>query len=268
MKRVVVTGGSSGIGLATAKAYFAAGCDVAIVARDPDKLALAVASIESQRQDSSQRLISASADLSNFSQAKAVIDHFANVDMTPDILVNSAGVILPGEFQSMPVDHLTQNLESGFFSVLWPCRAAAPHMAARGSGHIVNVSSVAGFLGIYGYTGYSAAKYAAIGFSEALRCEMKPLGVSVHVVCPPDTETPALTAERAMRPPETEAIAGSIKPISPEVVAAAIVKGVKSGRFYIIPDATGRLLFRLKGLIPGLFFALIDADVRKARLRK
>jgi len=268
MRCVVVTGGSSGIGLATAKAYFASGCDVAIVARDPDKLASAVAAIETERRDSSQRLMSASTDLSNFSQAKAVMDHFAYQDMVPDVLVNSAGVILPGEFQSMPVDHLTQNLESGFFSVMWPCRAAVPYMAARGSGHIVNVSSVAGFLGIYGYTGYSAAKYAVIGFSEALRCEMRPLGISVHVACPPDTETPALLAERAMRPYETEAIAGSIKPISPEIVAAAILKGVKAGRFHIIPGITSRLLFRLKGLIPEVVFTIIDADVRKARLRK
>ncbi|MDZ4178560.1 MAG: SDR family oxidoreductase [Coriobacteriia bacterium] len=267
MKRlkVVVTGGSSGIGLATALAYATRGADVAIIARDPDKLEAARLTLEAARLNESQRILTASADLSSFSQAKAVIDRLANDDMVPDILVNSAGVILPGEFESMPVEHLTRNMECGFFSVMWPCRAAVPHMVARGSGHIVNVSSVAGFLGIYGYTGYAAAKFAVMGFTEALRFEMKPEGVDVHVVCPPDTDTPALAAERTMRPRETEAIAGNIKAIAPEKVAEAIVRGVEKDRYLIIPDAMSRFYFRLKGVLPEVFFAIVDADVRKAR---
>jgi len=262
-RRVVVTGGSSGIGLETAKAYFAAGSHVAIVARDPDKIAAAADDIERMRRQRTQRLLTASADMSSFSQAKAVMDRFANEDMVPDILVNSAGVILPGDFVSMPLEYLTRNIESGFFTVMWPCRAAAPYMIERGSGHIVNVSSVAGFLGIYGYTGYSAAKYAVMGFSEALRCEMRPKGITVHVVCPPDTDTPALAIEKSLRPPQTEVIAGSIKAISPQKVAKAIVSGVDKGHYYIIPDAASRIYFRLKGLLPEVFHAVVDSAVRK-----
>lgn len=265
MQKVVVTGGSSGIGLATAIAYAERGAHVAIVARDPEKLAAAALRIELARRDESQRVFTASADLANFSQAKAVMDRLAEDDMVPDVLVNSAGVILPGEFATMPVEHLTRNMECGFFSVMWPCRAAIPYMIARGSGHIVNVSSVAGFLGIYGYTGYAAAKYAVMGFTEALRFEMKPHGVAVHVVCPPDTDTPALEAERRMRPRETEVIAGAIKAIAPECVAEAIVRGVERDRYYIIPDARSRFYFRLKGLLPEVFFRVVDGDVRKAR---
>jgi len=134
-----------------------------------------------------------------------------------------------------------------------------------GRGHIVNVASVAGFLGIYGYTGYAAAKYAVMGFTEALRFEMKPHGVRVSVCCPPDTDTPALAHEKTLRPPETDVIAGNIKAISPERVGKAIVDGVERNRYYIIPDATSRFYFRLKGLLPEVFFRIVDADVRKAR---
>ena len=115
----------------------------------------------------------------------------------------------------MPLENFEANLTNGYWSVVYPCRAAVPHMLARGSGHIVNVSSVAGYLGIYGYTGYSSAKFAVMGFTEALHFEMKPAGISVHVVCPPDTDTPALTFEHTLRPPETDVIAGNIKPIPP-----------------------------------------------------
>ena len=138
-------------------------------------------------------------------------------------------------------------------------------MIERGSGHIVNVSSVAGFLGVYGYTSYAAAKYAVMGFTEALRFEMKPHGVAVSVVCPPDTNTPALERERQLRPPETDAIAGTIKPIQSERVAEAILTGVDRGKYYIIPGFESRIFFRLKGLLPEVFFRIVDKDVRKVR---
>jgi 3-dehydrosphinganine reductase len=179
--------------------------------------------------------------------------------------VNSAGVIYPGEFVTMPRENFDINLTCGFWSVVNPCRAVAPLMVERGRGHIVNVSSVAGFLGIYGYTGYSAAKYAVNGFSEALRFEMRPHGVRVSVICPPDTDTPALDFEHTLRPPETDVIAGNIKPIPAEKVAGAIVKAIGRDRFVVIPDALSAFYFRLKGLLPELFYAIVDSDVTKAR---
>ena len=263
---VVVTGGSSGIGLATALAYVNRGCDVAIIARSPEKL-LAAETLLSAASTEGQRVAARSADLSDCEAASAAIDALAADGFAPDVLVNSAGVIVPGEFATMPLQNFESNIDNGFWSVVYPCRAAVPHMLERGSGHIVNVSSVAGYLGIYGYTGYSSAKFAVMGFTEALRFEMKPAGIQVHVVCPPDTDTPALTYERTLRPKETDVIAGNIKPVPPEQVAEAIVRGVDRGRYYIIPDATSAFYFRLKGVVPELFFRIVDADVKKARRR-
>lgn len=262
---VIVTGGSSGIGLATAKLYAARGCDVAIVARTADKLAAAKVELLAQRDDAGARIATRQADLSDSDEAKRAIDSLVADGFAPDILVNSAGVIVPGEFATMPMEHFEANLTNGFWSVVYPCRAAVPHMMQRGRGHIVNVSSVAGFLGIYGYTGYGAAKYGTMGFTEALRFEMKPHGVSVHVVCPPDTQTPALAYEHTLRPRETDAICAGIKPISAEKVATAIARGVDRGTYHIIPDALSAFYFRLKGIWPELFFMIVDGDVNKAR---
>ena len=261
----IVTGGSSGIGLATAKILAARGADVSIVGRTSEKLAKAAEEISAARASDTQDVHTVSADLSDAAAAKTAIDTLVEKGGVPSVVINSAGVILPGEFEMMPLEHLEQNIDCGFWSVVWPCRAIVPYMTAAGRGHIVNVSSVAGFLGIYGYTGYSAAKFAVMGFTEALRFEMKPAGVRVSVCCPPDTDTPALEHEKTLRPIETDAIAGNIKAIAPEVVARAIVKGIEKDRYYIIPGASSRFYFRLKGLVPELFLAIVDSSVRKVR---
>lgn len=262
---VVVTGGSSGIGLATAVELARRGAHLALVARDPDKLERAMAQVKGECKNPSQRVLIKSADLSRLESARQAIDWLVEQDFAPEILINSAGVIVPGEFEKMSPEEFMRNMEHGFLSVVWPCKAAVPYMLAAGRGHIVNVSSVAGFLGIYGYTGYAAAKYATMGFTEALRFEMKPNGVKVHVVCPPDTDTPALAYEKTLRPPETDVIAGNIKAIPPERVALAIVRGIERNKYYIIPDALSRFYFRLKGLLPEVFFMIVDGDISKAR---
>lgn len=257
----VITGGSSGMGLATARQLAKRGMDVVIVARDEGKLAAAL----DQLRQVSPKAAAYSADLSNWQSTQTVFAHILAEHGVPDVLVNSAGVIYPGEFASMPLEHFEINMTCGYWSVVYPCRAVAPAMAQRGSGHILNVSSVAGFLAIYGYTGYSSAKYAVVGFSEALRFEMRPEGVLVSCVCPPDTETPALAFEHTLRPAETDVIAGNIKPISAEKVAQAIVEAIGRDKFMIIPDALSAFYFRLKGLLPEVFFAIVDGDVKKAR---
>ncbi len=261
----LVNGGSSGIGLAVATRLAERGADVSIVGRTREKLEVAAEVISKARASDTQQVRTHSADLSDFEQAKDAVDTLVAAGGVPSVVVNSAGVILPGVFETMPLEDIECNIDCGFWSVVWPCRAVVPYMTAAGRGHIVNVSSVAGFLGIYGYTGYSAAKYAVMGFTEALRFEMKPAGVHVSVCCPPDTDTPALEREKTMRPPETEIIAGNIKPVSPGVVADAIIRGIEKDRYYIIPDATSRFYFRLKGLWPELFFSIVDKDVKKAR---
>jgi len=265
---VVVTGGSSGIGLATACAFAQRGANVAVIARDPDKLERAKATIEAARRSDTQQVMVVSADLSRLESARAAIERVVGSGMSIDILVNSAGCIIPGVFETMSAEDFLRNLEHGFLSVVWPCKAAVPYMVAAGKGDIVNVSSVAGYLGIYGYSGYSAAKYATMGFTEALRFEMKPHGVRVHVVCPPDTDTPALAFEKTLRPPETDVVAGNIKPIPASQVAEAIIKGVSKNKYYIIPDALSRFYFRLKGLLPEVFLMIVDSDVAKAQRSK
>ncbi|MDO8916157.1 MAG: SDR family oxidoreductase [Coriobacteriia bacterium] len=264
-KHVMVVGGSSGIGLASAEAFAARGADVTIVARSRDRLEAACEAVKLRRADTSQRVRWVSADASTPDGAAEAVVKATEAGTWPvDVLVSCAGVIIPGYFESMRVEDFEECMDS-WRACVHGARAVAPSMMERRTGHIVNVSSMAGLMGLFGYTAYSSAKYAIVGLSEALRSEMKPYGVRVSVVCPPDTDTPGLAFEKGLRPPETDKVAGAVAPILPSVVADALVRGVEKGRFLIVPGALSKFYRVLKANALWLFFAITDSDVASAR---
>ncbi len=122
-----------------------------------------------------QRIIAVQADLSDAAAATSAIGQVLDAGVGPDVVVNSAGVINVGEFTQMTPEQFAGNIDSGFWSVVNPCRAIVPAMIERGRGHLVNVSSVAGFLGIYGYTSYSAVQVCGDGIHRgaALRTQAR-----------------------------------------------------------------------------------------------
>jgi len=264
-RHVLVMGGSSGIGLATAEAFAARGADVTIVARSRDRLEAACEAIALSRQGANQRVAKVAADVSTPDGAAAAVVKATEGGTYPvDVLVNCAGVIIPGYFESMPIENFEECMDS-WRACVHASRAVAPAMIARGAGHIVNVSSGAGFLGLFGYTAYSSAKFAIMGFSEALRSEMRPHGVKVSVVCPPDTDTPGLVFEKGLRPLELDRLAGNAPVVAPSMVAEEIVRGVERGRYLVVPGALLKFYRVLKNNALWLYFAITDSDVAAAR---
>ena len=261
----LVTGGSSGIGLATARHLAAAGAHVWLVARDEGRLQAAQAQVEAARPDADQRVGYSVADVADAEAASAAVAQAAEQIGPPTLLVNCAGVAHPGYFQELDLAIFRWMMDVNYFGTVHMAKAVAPGMIARGSGHIVNLSSAAGFLGVFGYTAYGASKYAVRGFSEVLRAEMKPHGIGVSVVFPPDVDTPQLAYENQFKPPETRAIAGAGSVLSPDQVAAAIVSGVERNRFAILPGLEAKLTYRLAGILGGWVHPLLDYLVARAR---
>jgi 3-dehydrosphinganine reductase len=262
-KHVVVTGGSSGIGLAFARAVVGEGASVTLVARRQDVLDEAKAALIARRAQAQIETIAL--DVSADQDVAAALG--ALVERRPvDVLVNNAGVVLPGRFLELPADEFSKQMNINYLGTVNTCRAVLPSMVKRRSGHVLNMSSLAGVIGIYGYTAYAATKFALAGFSQALRAEMWPHGVGVSVCFPPDTDTPQLAFENQYKPSETRAIAGNVKTLSADQVADAMARGIESRQFEIYPDIGSRFSALAQGAIPGVVRWFCDDAQKKARV--
>jgi 3-dehydrosphinganine reductase len=248
-KHVIITGGSSGIGLECAKIYLKKGANITIVARDKVRLAKAVEDLGALNLEG-KRIMSVSVDTAK-SQA-AVIAAFAEClrELGPaDVLVNSAGTSLCKEFDQLGSTDFEDMMRTNVLGSVYPTRAVIEGMKATGSGRIVFVSSQVAQVALHGYTAYGASKWALRGLAEALQMEVKPFGIIVSVAYPPDTKTPGYDNEMLSKPDITKKLSESGDVFSPSVVAADIVNYSTKGYFGISTGLEGWLL---KNVHPGM----------------
>lgn len=263
-QHAIITGGSSGIGKATAQLLASQGANISIIARSQTKLALAESEIKQACLLPNQRVLALSADVADRSQVEQAIKAAIEQIGAPTLLITCAGVARPGYFQQLPVELFTSTMAVNYFGSLYCIKAVLPIMEQQRRGQIVLMSSGAGLIGVYGYTAYSSSKFAVRGLAESLRGELKPLGINISIVYPPDTDTPQLEEENKTKPAQTKAIAGTAKTWSAQRVADEIVRGIKNKTFAIAPGTEMTILARLHSLIaPGLnqYFDRIVAKV-------
>jgi short-subunit dehydrogenase len=241
---VFVTGASRGIGRAIAEAAAEYGARVGLVARSADDLA-AVA--EAVRRRGGTAAVAA-ADLADRGQVHRA---FATVhgELGPvDILVNNAGIGSWGPFVEVPADAADRVLALNLVAVLDLTRLVLPEMIERRRGHIVNVGSVAGRLGVPFESVYSATKFGLAGFTEALAVELAPFGVGVSMVNPGpvDTAFGAASGWPTTRPRLP-------RPVAPERVAAAVIAAVERGDLERAVPRWLRLAHGVRVLLPAAY---------------
>ncbi|MGD1057277.1 MAG: SDR family NAD(P)-dependent oxidoreductase [Solirubrobacteraceae bacterium] len=221
-KVIAVTGASSGIGEATALACARAGAAVALAARRIERIELLAERITAE----GGRAIAVRTDVGEEAEARAFIERAHSELGRLDVLVNNAGVMLLGPIENAPTEEWRRMIHANVFGVLYCTHAALPLMHAQGSGHIVNVSSVAGRVARLGSGVYNLTKFGVGAFSESLRQEGVALGVRVTLIEPGAvaTELPGHNREEVLEQ-MAKRFAG-VTPLSADDIADAVLYAI------------------------------------------
>ncbi|QIE26367.1 3-phenylpropionate-dihydrodiol/cinnamic acid-dihydrodiol dehydrogenase (plasmid) [Caballeronia sp. SBC1] len=261
---VLVTGASGGLGKATVDHFHSRGWSVAAAARDPRNLHL-------WRSDGD--VFGVRLDLLDQASVKAAVaeveERFGHID----VLVNNAGTGLAGPLEAMEIPTLQKHFETNVMGAISVTKAVLPGMRRKRTGTIVNVTSIAGRLGLPFMAPYVAAKFALEGLAESLRYELAPFGIKMRLVEPSGIRT-SFQHEWISDAPYEREIAmlrqhmadGMAKSLLPEKVASVIYRAaVSTGSTLRFPTRDAGLLMLIKSLLPD---SILQALIRVAFLKE
>ena len=259
MKVVIITGASSGIGLATAKAFAAKGDCVVLAARNIAKLNSTVAVMGNLYgaqtrlgENRVPKFLAIETDVTNEEECKKLIEKTADVYGRIDVLVNNAGISMRAMFRDLDLSVIKNLMDVNFWGTVYCTKYALPYLLEV-KGSVVGVISIAGFKGLPARTGYSASKFAIYGFLDTLRVEHLKEGLHVMIFAPGFTASnirfSALTADGSAQGKTPRNESGMM---SAESVAKRLVKGVYRRKREIILTPVGKLTVLLNKFFPRL----------------
>jgi short-subunit dehydrogenase len=262
-KVIIITGASSGIGKALSQELVSHGAYISIAARKEEKLIELKNKLCKEFSLPDNQILTTSTDVSKQNDCQNLIEqtlkHFGRID----ILINNAGISMRALFEEVELDVIHRVMDVNFWGTVYCTKFALPHiLSAHGS--IVGISSVAGYRGLPGRTGYSASKFAMQGFLEVLRTENIKKGLHVLTACPGFTKSnirnTALTKdgkEQAESPRDED------KMMSAETVAKHIVKAIIKKKRTIILTTQGKLTVLLNKLFPKMMDKIVYNHMAK-----
>ncbi len=250
-KVVVVTGGSEGIGKALVEALLQQGAKVATCSRNYDKL------YNLQTRCAGKPLFIKAADVSKEADCKVFIEETIKIFGRINILINNAGISMRAMFAETDMETLHRLMDVNFWGAVYCTQFALPFITKE-KGDIVGVSSIAGFRGLPGRSGYSASKFALNGWLEALRTELYKTGVNVMWVCPGYTASNIRkTALNKNAEPQGESPLEEDKLMSSEECATHILKAIERRKRTLVLTTTGKETVLINKFLPSLADKLV-----------
>ena len=259
-KNIIITGGSSGIGLAVAKEFAQKGANLFLLARNPQKLENAKAELTSKYNASLVEIYPT--DVAKEESVNKVVQEIGTKYGSIHIVILNAGIGLHGRFEQVSMGELRNIMDVNYWGKVNVLKAALPYMQNTKGAQVGIVSSVGGYVGFFGFSGYTPTKAALIGWAECLRME---LDMPITIVYPPDTDTPLMQVEYPYDVPEVRMISANAKIIPAEEVAQKFIKGMEKGKFEVYCNFQSRLIRFVRGVWPGYLFRELDSILRKVR---
>jgi len=247
-KVVIITGASSGIGEAVAREFACNGSKVVLAARSEEKLSAIVKELIAKNFIATYFIT----DITNESDCRRLIEKTVEKFGTIDILINNAGLSMRASFLDVDLKVLHRLMDVNFWGTVYCTKYALPFLIQQ-KGSLIGISSVAGFHGLPGRTGYSASKFAMHGFLETIRIENLKNGLHVMIIAPGFTSTEirrnALTANGSK---QGDSPLDEHKLMSPEHVARWVLKGIIQNKRNKILTWEGRFTALFQRIVPTL----------------
>jgi NAD(P)-dependent dehydrogenase (short-subunit alcohol dehydrogenase family) len=262
-KRVLITGAASGIGRALATAAAREGARLVLTDRNEALLEQAAAELRSAGADVA---LSRAADVSDLDQVQALAAAAHAEGGSVDIVMNVAGISAWGTVDRLEHRHWKSMVDVNLMGPIHVIESFVPAMIAAGrGGHLVNVSSAAGLLGLPWHAAYSASKFGLRGVSEVLRFDLRQHGIGVSLVCPGGVATPLTETVEIAGVDQTTAAFRRLqahfrkRAVSPEQAAAAILRGMRRNRYLVFTSRDVRFAFLLQQVFPPGYVLLMRA---------
>ncbi|MGB5627644.1 MAG: SDR family oxidoreductase [Woeseiaceae bacterium] len=243
-KTVLISGAGGGFGRHMVRQFRAAGAKLILTDVSDD-------AVRGATDDAGDDLVAAVAvDLATEEGCGAVAEACTSRDVVPDILVNNAGIGVAGRLDHVPRERWETLMQLNLLAPMRLCYLFLPGMIERGSGHIVNVSSLAGWVGSQGLSSYCASKFGLRGFGESLAADLEGTGVHVTNVYPCFSQTAILDSPQYGYEQRRSVPAYLIS--EPSDVVAGLIKGVRRNRLHVFPDRHSRLVHYVTRFVPWL----------------
>jgi 3-dehydrosphinganine reductase len=259
-KRIIITGGSAGIGLELALELARRGARLGLLARTPETLDLAAQACRSAGGEAHW----AACDVTDAAALGTAIDALHAALGGLDGVVANSGYCHAGNFHEISIEDGARQLDTNLKGAVHTLRHALPLLLENG-GFIAITSSPAGSAAIYGFSLYGATKAALNQLAHTLRHEYCDRGISVHLLLPPDTDTPGYAKEVDLYPPETRAILSGGALLQPGPVAKRFADGIARGEKQIAVGLEARVLLKVVRHAPWIWEWYTRRQVQRAR---